>query len=125
MGGAYKRGLKENPRPPGAAAGEECEGPDCERTESSGWWADGRCCSRRDCKRHFGVLGKENKKPSKRQRLATHSRDSDVAHDEHGAVHRRGGDTAAGHCVNAAKNPAHTSSVLAGDRKGGPGCRGC
>ena len=39
------------------------------RTESSGWWADGRCCSSRSCKRHFDVLGKENKKPNKRARL--------------------------------------------------------
>ena len=66
MGGAYIPGLKSRP---GDKAGEPCEGPGCVRTESSGWWADGRCCSSRSCKRHFDVLGKENKKPNKRARL--------------------------------------------------------
>ena len=59
MGGKKPTGVLK-PRP-GEQAGQECEAPGCKRTESSDWYAKGRACSKRDCKRHFNVKSVDGK----------------------------------------------------------------
>ena len=59
MGGKKPTGVLK-PRP-GEQAGQECEAPGCKRTQSSDWYAQGRACSRRECKRHFNVKSVDGK----------------------------------------------------------------
>ena len=37
--------------------GATCEAPGCTKRFSSSWYAQGRCCAKAECKRHFGVAG--------------------------------------------------------------------
>lgn len=53
--GKHTRGqLKQRPR---EAAGQPCEVEGCEVTECSNWYAQGRCCSKKECKLAMGVPG--------------------------------------------------------------------
>ena len=63
--------LKKRPR---EAAGLSCEVEGCEVTECSNWYAQGRCCSKRDCKDKMGVKGTRGaadgvRKPRKKKPL--------------------------------------------------------